>query len=173
MALPTQDLRRTLLALLGASPFTLLTTPAAGGERSTPVLGAGTNGQTVARAFDGWRAGTSNFFDLLAPGASWTIVGNSAVSRRYASRREFLDLVIEPFNARLSRRLLPTVRTVYAAGDTVVALWDGEAVARDGKPYRNTYAWFMRFRGESIVDVVAFFDSIAFNDLWQRVSPQP
>jgi uncharacterized membrane protein YozB (DUF420 family) len=63
------------------------------------------------------------------------------------------------------------MRGVYADGDTVVVLWDGEGTRRDGKPYKNTYAWFMRFDEGLVVEATAFFDSIAFNELWSEVSP--
>ena len=39
------------------------------------------------------------------------------------------------------------------------------------KPYANTYAWFLDMRAGKIVKAFAFFDSIAFNQLWERVSP--
>ena len=44
--------------------------------------------------------------------------------------------------------------------------------AKDGKPYVNTYAWFLDMRDGKIVKASAFFDSIAFNDLWTRVQPE-
>jgi uncharacterized protein len=44
-------------------------------------------------------------------------------------------------------------------------------VARDGLAYANTYAWFLELRDARIVQAHAFFDSIAFNDLWHRVTP--
>jgi hypothetical protein len=87
------------------------------------------NKQAVQAGFDAWRNGTGGMFDLLSPDAEWTIVGNSPVSRTFTSRKEFLDVVITPFNARLSKRLVPTVRGVYADGEMVIALWDGEATA--------------------------------------------
>jgi hypothetical protein len=130
------------------------------------------NKQIVEAAFAAWRSGTGNVFDLLEPDARWTIVGNSPVSTTFTSRQEFLDLVIAPFNARLSRRLVPSVRGLYADGEMVIALFDAEAIARDGKPYRNTYTWYMQMREGRIVDVVAFFDTIAFADLWTRVQPE-
>ena len=129
------------------------------------------NKQAVQLGFDGWRDGTGNVFDLLAPDATWTIVGNSPVSRTFADRQEFLDVVIKPFNARLSSRLVPTVRGIYADGDMVVVLFDGEGTARDGKPYRNTYSWYMQMREGRVVDVVAFFDTIEFTDFWTRIQP--
>jgi ketosteroid isomerase-like protein len=129
------------------------------------------NKRAIASGFEAWRNGTGGVFDLLAPEASWTIVGNSPVSRTFTSRQEFLDVVITPFNARLSVRLVPTVRGIFADGDMVIALFDGRATARDGKPYTNTYTWYMQMREGKIVSVIAFFDTIAFTDLWKRVQP--
>lgn len=134
------------------------------------------NKQRIRAAFDDWAAGTGGPFGLLADDATWTIVGNSPVSRTYHGRQEFLDVVIDPFNARMSERLVPTVPALYADGDWVIALFDAHGTARDGKPYDNTYSWYMRLAGEGegtrIVEVVAFFDTIEFTDFWNRVSPE-
>ena len=130
------------------------------------------NKKVIQAGFDAWKDGTGSPFDLLAPDATWTIVGNASVSKTYKSRQEFLDLVISPFNARLSRRLVPAVRGLYADGDMVIALFDAEATARDGKPYRNTYTWYMRMRDGKIVEVIAFFDTIEFTELWTRVKSE-
>lgn len=133
------------------------------------------NRERVNEAFAAWAGGTGGPFALLAPEATWTIVGNSPVSRTYGSRDEFIEVVIDPFNARMSAPLVPTVRHVFADGDWVIVLFDGSATARDGQPYRNTYTWYMRFDdrpgGPSVVEVIAFFDTIEFTDLWNRVSP--
>jgi ketosteroid isomerase-like protein len=131
------------------------------------------NKQAIAEGFEAWRNGTGSLFDLLTPEASWTVVGNSPISRTFKSRQEFLDVVIVPFNARLSARLVPTVRGIFADGDMVIALFDGRATARDGKPYTNTYTWYMRMREGKIVSVIAFFDTIEFTDLWKRIQPAP
>jgi ketosteroid isomerase-like protein len=93
------------------------------------------------------------------------------VSRTYSSRQEFLDVVIDPFNARMRVPLRPSVRALYADGDWVIALFDAVATARDGKPYENTYTWYMRIAEGVIVEVIAFFDTIEFTDFWTRVSP--
>ena len=131
-----------------------------------------TNKKVVQAGFNAWRDGTGSPFDLLIPEVKWTIVGNAPVSRTYMSRQEFLDLVINPFNGRLSRRLIPTVRAIYTDGDMVIALFDAEATARDGKPYKNTYTWYMRMREGKIVEVIAFFDTIEFTDFWTRIKPE-
>jgi ketosteroid isomerase-like protein len=150
----------TLMILVGSTAMA---------ERDTETR----NKQAVHAAFDAWRNGTAgNVFDLLVPDANWTIVGNSPVSRTYASRQEFLDVVITPFNARLSKRLVTTVRGIYTDGDMVIALFDAEGTARDGRPYKNTYTWYMQMRDAQIVNVVAFFDTIVFTDLWVRIRPE-
>jgi ketosteroid isomerase-like protein len=83
-----------------------------------------------------------------------------------------MDIVIKPFIARMSRQLMPSVRRIYADGDTVIALFDAEGTARDGKPYRNTYTWYMKMDSGAIVEAIAFFDTIEFTDFWTRVTPE-
>lgn len=129
------------------------------------------NRRTIQVAFDNWRRSSGSVFDLLASDAKWTIVGLSTASGTYHSRRDFMDQVIIPFNSRLSTPLVPTVRAIYADGDMVIVLWDGAAMARDGKSYENTYSWYLKMRDGKIISATAFFDSIAFNDLWKRVRP--
>ena len=127
------------------------------------------NKQLVQAAFDRWRAGTGNPFELLADDAAWTITGNSLASRKYETKEAFMEAVIRSFGARVTKPLVPTMRDLYADGDTIIALFDAETMAKDGKPYRNTYAWFMQMRDGKIIKVTAFYDAVAFDDLWKRV----
>ncbi len=130
------------------------------------------NKKLIQTAFDAWRDGTGSVFSLLAADAKWTITGNSPVSRTFNSKQEFLDVVITPFNQRMSKPLRPTAPKLYADGDTVIALFDAVGTALDGKPYRNTYAWFMEMNGGKIIRVTAFFDTIEFTDFWKRIIPR-
>lgn len=129
----------------------------------------------VRDAFEAWAAGTGTPFELAAADVTWTIVGRSPVSGTYHSRQEFLDTVIAPFTARMSSPLVPTVRGLYADGDWVVVLFDARATGTGGEPYENTYSWYMRFTGEdgsrSIVEAVAFFDTIEFTEFWSKADP--
>lgn len=129
------------------------------------------NHAAISAALQAWANGTGSPYDLLAFDAQWTIAGNSLGSRTYESKETFLRDVIRPFNARMSDRLVPTFHRVYADGDTVIAHFDARGVARDGKPYVNSYAWILRMRDGQIVEAHAFFDAIAFDDLWTRVEP--
>lgn len=127
------------------------------------------NKKIVQAGFEGWANGTGNFFDLLSDDVQWTITGTSPLSKTYRGKKQFMDEVITPLNARLSRKIVPTVRRLYADGDAVVALWDGQATARDGKPYNVTYSWHMKLAGGRIVEVVAFLDTIEFADIFTRI----
>jgi ketosteroid isomerase-like protein len=129
------------------------------------------NKALVQDRFAAWANGTGSPFELLAEDATWTITGRSAASKTYVGRETFLREVIRPFNARMQAPLKPVVHNIYADGDTVVIFFDASAVARDGKPYANTYTWYLDLREGKVVKATAMFDSIEFNDLWSRVQP--
>lgn len=130
------------------------------------------NRSIVQDSFDAWANRTGSPYDLLADDVRWTIVGNSRAAGIYTSREAFMSDVIRPFNARMSTPLSPTVRRLYADGDTVVAFFDAIGTARDGVSYANTYAWILRLADGRIVEAHAFFDSLAFDAFWQRVTPE-
>jgi uncharacterized protein len=132
------------------------------------------NRAVIRRAFQAWQDGTAPIADVFAPDMVWRIEGHSAASREYSDRQAFVDEVLAPFGARFAagERFRPVrIRSVLADGDTVVVVWDGRGVANDGLPYENSYAWIMRMAGGLVVDGTAFYDSISFNDLWDRVQP--
>jgi len=132
------------------------------------------NRRTVREAFEAWQAGTGHPADLFAPEMTWRVEGRSRAAGDYADRQAFVEAVLVPFARRFEggEPFRPTaIRSILADGDTVVVRWDGRGVARDGVAYENAYAWFMRMRDGRVVDGVAFFDSVAFDELWDRVRP--
>jgi uncharacterized protein len=56
----------------------------------------------------------------------WAITGNSPVSKTYASRKQFSEEVIAPLNERLSVKIVPGVRGIYAKG----GLWTSSTAQR-------------------------------------------
>jgi uncharacterized protein len=108
--------------------------------------------EIVTEAFAAWMNGTGYVTSIFVDDMTWEITGRSAVSRKYPSTRQFVDEVLHPFGAR------------FSAGDpfrpvTIRAV------------YENTYVWIMTLSGGKVVDGTAFYDSIAFNELWQTVTP--
>jgi uncharacterized protein len=107
----------------------------------------------------------------LADNAEWTIVGSSA--KTYQSKKQFIDEVIDPFNARMAKPLVPTVRGIFADGDMVIILVDASATTKDEKPYNNTYTWYFQMHDAKVVKAIAFFDNRDFDEFWVRVPPTP
>jgi ketosteroid isomerase-like protein len=131
------------------------------------------NRDTIRHAFAAWQDGSAPITDVFAPDMVWRIEGHSLASREYSNRQAFIDDVLAPFGARFAdgERFRPvTIRSIVADNETVVVVWDGRGVANDGRPYENTYAWIMRLAGGLVVDGTAFYDSISFNDLWNRIT---
>ena len=132
------------------------------------------NRETIRQIFDAWQNGTGAITDVFATDMVWRIEGHSLASKEYRNSREFIDGVLAPFGDRFAagEPFRPVrVRSLHADGDSVVVIWDGRGVANDGQPYENSYAWIMRLAGGKVVDGTAFYDSISFNDLWNRVTP--
>ena len=129
------------------------------------------NKALVRASFERWENGTGGPFELLAPDAEWTIVGSSPLSKTYQSKEEFLDKVIGPFNARMAKPLVPTIRGLYADGDMVIIFFDAAATAKDGVPYHNTYTWYFQMKAGQVIKATAFFDTREFDEFWSRVSP--
>jgi len=139
----------------------------------TPVSIQDRNKAIVQASFDRWASGTGDPFELLVPEAEWTIVGSSPLSKTYRSRKEFLDEVSGPFNARMAKPPVRTIRGIYADGDMVIILFDIDATARDGQLYHNAYTWYFQMKDEKVTKAIAFFDTGIFDEFWTRVSPMP
>lgn len=134
---------------------------------SAPAAAARTGAEArnhaiVERAFADWAAERGSVFDLLAPDATWTILGPTPSAGTY-DRARLEREVLAPFNAHLATPLRPRVRRLYADGDTVVALFEASARLKDGRAYANAYAWFMTMRGGRIVAVTAVLDLNAYD----------
>ena len=133
------------------------------------------NRKIISEAFDAWQQGTSAITGVFAPDMVWRIEGHSAASREYGSKQQFIDEVLTPFGDRftVSEPFRPvTIRGVFADDDTVIVIWDGRGIARNGQLYENSYAWIMKLADGLVIDGTAFYDSISFNDLWDRVRPR-
>ena len=129
------------------------------------------NRALVQKAFDAWKEGTGTPYDLLAEDMTWTIVGKTVVPQVYTSKAAFMDTIMRPFGARVMGPLHPTVHAIYAEGTSVAIHAEVDGTAKDGKPYHNSYAWFLEMKAEKIVRVVAFVDVAPFNELFERITP--
>lgn len=109
---------------------------------------------------------------MLSPDVTWTIKGTSPVAGTYRGREAFMTQAVAPFTARLSSPVRPTVRDIWAEGNDVIVHWDGTATAADGMPYSNSYVWIFRMANLRAVEVIAFLDLVAYDDVIRRIPLQ-
>lgn len=161
----------TLIAMVAChSPATsnpAVPTAAAQGETTAA------NKRAVQATLEAWSQGDGGALQrLLTDDIEWTVTGHSAAAGTYHGRADLLDKVLTPFGARFkssSDKFRPrTIHGIFGDGDTVVAHFDGAGVTNDGSPYNNSYVWLLTLRDGKVVRVTAFFDAIAFNELWKH-----
>ena len=136
--------------------------------RSEPATAS--NRLIVDQAFAEWKAGKASFYALLTDEASVTIAGESVNSGTFL-KAAFLRDRAAPFQARFRTPLLPTRWTVWAVGDEVIVRWDSRATACDGRPYTNSYAYFITMKNGRATALTMFLDMGAFDDVWNRCAP--
>jgi ketosteroid isomerase-like protein len=130
---------------------------------------AGSPSMIVKQVFEEWMNGTDNIGTIFAPQMTWEVYGRSATSGRYESAADFATRVLVPLNKRFKKSdpMRPTkIRAIYADGPTVVVIWDGGGTTVSGTAYENTYAWIFTFDKDKVVEASAFYDAIAFDEMW-------
>lgn len=128
------------------------------------------NAEVVRDAFALGVGGEDSFYSILADDVQWT-VARAVDPTTYTSRSQFLQEGAGPILTRLNGPIHAEVRELITEDDVVVAIWDGTATARDGRPYANSYAWVMTMRDERVVRVTAYLDLVALNELLETVQP--
>ena len=135
------------------------------------------NKAVVESALKAWMTGDGAALQaLLSDDIEWTISGNSVAAGTTHGRQELMSKVLGPFGARFNKspdRFRPReIKGLYADGDTVVAHFLAAGTTNSGQPYENNYVWILTLRDGKVVRATAFFDSIAFNELWQQPASQ-
>ena len=128
------------------------------------------NAEVVRAAFALGVGGEHSFYSILADDVQWT-VARAVGPRTYTSRTQFLQEGAGPILTRLTGPIQADVRELITEDDVVVAIWEGTATARDGRPYVNNYAWVMTMRDEHVARVTAYLDFVALEELLERVTP--
>ena len=133
------------------------------------------NREIVTDAVRSWANGSGYVAGIFADDMTWEITGRSDASKKYANTQQFMDECLHPFGARFGPDdpFRPvSIRAIYDDQDksTVIVVWDGKGTTIAGTTYENTYAWFMTLSGGKVIDGTAFYDSIAFNELWDSVT---
>ena len=171
--MPSFNLHRIRAGVLALGMFAGIALLAQAANASAAADAASRNKDIIGQAFDRWAGGGTDFFnEVLGPDVIWTIKGSGLSAGIFESRDVFIDRAVRPFASRLSTPVRPVRWQVWADGDHVIINWDGEGMARDGVPYRNSYAWIFRMSGGQAAEVTAFLDLTPYDDVLRRV-PAP
>jgi uncharacterized protein len=123
-------------------------------------MDAAQNRKLIEKAFGEWVRGDREAFNnLLADNLQWTVIGNSPVSGRYNSKREFLENAGARMAEKLATPIQPTVRHVIADGNMVALVFDGHATGKNGTDYKQTYCWVLRLENDRICEGTAYLDT--------------
>ncbi|WP_369059569.1 nuclear transport factor 2 family protein [Caulobacter sp. 73W] len=135
---------------------------------------AQSNRTIVSSAFDRWSVGQGDFFtEVLSLQVIWTIEGSGPSAGVYRGLDDFVVRAVQPFADRMQRPVRPIAKRVWAEGEHVIVNWSGEGMAGDGKPYQNDYVWIFRLQDGKAVEVTAFLDLPAYDDVLRRVPAPP
>ncbi|QWA13491.1 nuclear transport factor 2 family protein [Sodalis ligni] len=164
--------RRNALYFGGAATLSaLFAAPLALAQSGTDATAS--NKRKVEEGLTAWSRGTGSVLSVLSDDIKWTIPGNSLIAGTTVGKNELNQKINIPFGARFAQstdKFRPiAINGIYGDADMVIAHFQGRGIANDGKPYVNNYAWFLKMRDGLAVEGTAFFDSVAFNDLWTRV----
>ena len=116
--------------------------------------------QLVGDAFAAWEGGDAQaVFGLMSDDLEWTVIGTTAISGTFHSKREFLDMVNSKLMPALAGPLVPVVERIFACGSTVVAQFTSFAPTPRAPEYRQTYCWVMEIAGGKIQSGKAYLDT--------------
>ena len=125
--------------------------------------------QTVRSIFAGLEHGDGDaFFEHVAEGVDWTVMGTHPLAGRYRSKSAFRAGTFSKLGKVLSGGAQLRVTNVIAAGEIAVVELVSQASARNGMRFDNHYCWLVRFQDRRIVEVRAYLDSALVAELFRQ-----
>ncbi len=95
---------------------------------------------------------------VLADDLDYWMIGSTPFSGRRQGKQAFLELYGE-VASHLDGMIPLEIDKIRASGDWVFVEMHGEAVAKNGKPYANTYLQVIRVRDRKITDFTEYLDT--------------
>ena len=127
------------------------------------------NVDVVREGFERWATGGAFFADVVDPDVRWIVHGTGPAAKTYVDHMAYVREFVRPLSARLIQQVAPRIRDLVAKDDVVIAIWDGESMARDGVLYQNQYVWVFRMLGTKAIEVEVFLDLERYYDVLRRV----
>lgn len=110
------------------------------------------------------------FTELFTDDTEWTIAGHGPVAGVYHGLRELHDNAEAALFERLAGPLAVMSRGIWADGNDVIARIDSTGMAKDGKPYANSYLYILTMENQKVIAGIEWLDLFAYYDIVDRVT---
>lgn len=108
------------------------------------------------------------FFRYVAGDVTWTVLGTHPLAGTYHSKADFQQATTERLAALMQGNKLPLkLQHLHVDNDIAVAELSADTVSKKGISFHNKYCWVCRFSRNQIVEVRAYLDSVALNQVLQ------
>ncbi len=132
-------------------------------------MGAAENKELIRNMFAELSKGNAEaFLNCMADDVRFTIIGTTKYSGTCNGKQELVEKVLKPLTAQLEGGIEMTVDNLIAEGDYVVMQGRGKAMAKNGKPYNNTYAQVFRVAGGKVKEVTEYLDTELVTSVFGR-----
>ena len=114
----------------------------------------------VREIFKGLESGDGRaFFEHVADGVDWTVMGTHPLAGHYRSKRAFQEATFSKLGKVLPNGAQLRVTNLIVAANVAVVELVSDATALSGMRFDNHYCWVVRFEGDCITEVRAYLDS--------------
>ena len=123
----------------------------------------------VREVFKGLESGDGRaFFEHVADGVDWTVMGTRPLAGHYRSKRAFQEATFSKLGKVLPKGAQLRVTNLIVAADVAVVELVSDATALNGMRFDNHYCWVVRFEGDCITEVRAYLDSAMVAELFRQ-----
>ena len=118
------------------------------------------NTTLIRRAFEEFSAGNPQlFFDTMSDDVTYTVIGTTRFSGTKRGRGDILQNLVLPLTDALEGPIKIIPENVFGDGDFVAMQARGEARAKSGRDYNNTYCIVFRFQDGKIAAITEYLDT--------------
>jgi ketosteroid isomerase-like protein len=123
----------------------------------------------VREVFKGLETGDGRaFFEHVADGVDWTVMGTHPLAGHYHSKRAFQEAPFSKLGKVLPKGAQLRVTNLIIAANMAVVELVSDATARNGMRFDNHYCWVVRFEQHRIVEARAYLDSAMVAELFRQ-----
>jgi uncharacterized protein len=106
------------------------------------------------------RGSVQALLDSLADDIQWTIIGTTVLSGTSHGKPDVIEKILKPLRARLADSpIVFSIERLIAEGEYVVMQEHGQATAKNGKPYNNTYCIVCRIVDGQVKEMTDYIDT--------------